>query len=193
LCWHTNEPDKNAHEHRAYRKDRLTTVARVLTPKWTDGDIFVVERTFAKHDAISGRQGTSICKYNLDLEKNSDGYRIRETGLLPGPLPERSSEAFFNHLDKLVQRSVPAVFESHCFVFGAADFIGMNHRGGVASALAVVLEFNHRRERELFIGVFQGRGQNHGISSSGSVHARQTNSCGTSTVRVKLRSNFELG
>ena len=41
--------------------------------------------------------------------------------------------------------------------------------------------------------VFQGMGQNQGMSSAGSVQARHTCALGTLTTRVKLRSSFALG
>ena len=40
--------------------------------------------------------------------------------------------------------------------------------------------------------VFQGKGQNHCLISSGSVQARQTNWGGTSTMRSKVKSNLSL-
>src|SRR3954451_18938354 len=41
--------------------------------------------------------------------------------------------------------------------------------------------------------VVQGTGVNHFLRSSGVVHARQTSSRGTSTIRSKKRSNFGSG
>ncbi len=70
--------------------------AVLLTPKWVDGDVFVVERDFVKKDAVNDRQTRSVCKYNLEVEKTPEGYRIRQSGLLPGPLPVGSSNEEVN-------------------------------------------------------------------------------------------------
>ncbi len=67
-----------------------------MTPKWVDGDVFVVDRDFVKKDAVSDRQTHAACKYNLEVEKTAEGYRIRQSGLLPGPLPIGSSNEEVN-------------------------------------------------------------------------------------------------